>query len=290
MPDAESAGTGRLPVSAIITTYNEEHNIEDCIASLEWCDEILVVDSYSTDRTQELVRKYPAVKLLEHTYHGSAAQKNWAMDRTTHDWILIFDADERCTPELRTEIEALLGSAPEHTSYSVRRRLYFLDKLIRFCGWHRDTVVRLVKRGEARYPNRRVHADMMTSGPSPMLQHALDHYMVFDIAEYIQRITKYGVWGASQCWKEGRTSGPLEFVGRPLWRFFRSYGLQLGFLDGRHGLIFCVLQAYGTFVKWSVLWGWRVGAKLGREPNLPTFDDSQETWAGLDELGSGKKA
>jgi glycosyltransferase involved in cell wall biosynthesis len=283
MPDTSSSPS-RPRLSAIITTFNEEHNIVDCIRSLEWCDEIMVVDSYSTDRTCELIRQFPAVKLQQRVYHGSAAQKNWAIERAAYDWILIFDADERCTAKLRDEIQALLRSGPEYDSYTIRRRVYFFDKKIRFSGWQHDEVVRLFRRGRAYYPNRRVHADMITSGPAPRLRNSLDHYMVYDLAEYIQRLTKYGIWGAAQHWKEGRRSGVFQFLGRPIWRFFRTYILQLGVLDGYHGMIFCALQAYSTFVKWSVLWSWHVVRAMGREPDLPSFDDSQQTWAGAEAL------
>ena len=136
---SESNHSGsRETVCAIITTFNEEREIVECIRSLEWCDEILVVDSYSTDKTIDLVQSFPRVQLHQRTYYGSAAQKNWAMDRCGCDWTLIFDADERCTPKLRQEIEALLASGPRHDSYRVRRRLFFLGRHVRFCGWHRD--------------------------------------------------------------------------------------------------------------------------------------------------------
>jgi glycosyltransferase involved in cell wall biosynthesis len=271
----------RPPISAIVTTYNEEHNIGDCLRSLEWCDEVMVVDSYSTDRTVDIIRQFPAVGLHQRTYHGSAAQKNWAIEKATHDWILIFDADERCTPELRAEIEFLLTSGAPYDAYTIRRRVYFLGKKIRFSGWQHDEVVRLFRRGKAYYPNRRVHADMITTGPAPRLKHSLEHYMVYDLAEYIQRLTKYGIWGAAQRYREGRRAGILEVVGRPAWRFVRTYVFQLGILDGFHGLVFCAMQAYSTFVKWSVLWSWHVLRELGRQPNLPSFDESEETWAGV---------
>ncbi len=278
-PQLTRAESARPKISAIVTTFNEAHNIGDCLESLLWCDEILVVDSFSTDRTKEIVESYPEVRFLEHTYYGSAAQKNWAMDRASHDWILIFDADERCLPGLQDEILALLASGPEHGSYTIRRRLYYLDRRIRFCGWHRDTVVRLVKKGQARYPNRRVHADMITSGPAPLLKNPLDHFMVYDPAEYIRRITKYGVWGAAQLWREGRSAGVIEIGFRPAWRFLRAYFVQLGFLDGLAGFFFCLMQAYGTFVKYSLVWSWSIVKSLGREPELPEFDESEETWA-----------
>lgn len=273
-----SSVADRLRVSAIVTTYNEEANIGGCLESLLWCDEILVVDSFSTDRTPQIVGGYESVRFVQRTYFGSAAQKNWAMDQVQHEWILIFDADERCTPALRKEIEALLSREPKHNGYTINRRAYFLGKRIRFSGWQNDRVVRLVRRGTARYPNRRVHADMDILGPAPVLKNSMEHYMVDSLDEYIPRIMKYSVWGAAQMWREGRQSGPKEVFGRTVWRFLRTYFLQLGILDGMTGLVFCMLQAFGTYMKWSLLWGWRVNAKRGREPDLPAFDESEETW------------
>ena len=264
----------REKISAIITTFNEEKEIADCIRSLEWCDEIFVVDSFSTDRTVDIIREFPKARLLQRKYYGSAAQKNWAMDRTSHKWILIFDADERCPPRLRAEIEKLLSEKPKPDSYRIRRRVYFLGKPIRFSGFQRDLVVRLLRRGRGRYPNLRVHADMATIGPPATLRNPLDHYMVRDLSEYAGRVCKYGVWGAAQGWKEGHSSGALEFIGRPTWRFLRTYFVQLGILDGLPGLIFCSMQAFGTFLKWSILWDWHRSG----EPRLPEFDESEETW------------
>ena len=277
--------TDRPGISAIITTFNEEANIAGCIESLLWCDEILVVDSFSTDRTPEIASPYDRVRFVQRTYFGSASQKNWAMDQVLHDWILIFDADERCTPALQRELETLLAEGPSHDAYTINRRAYFLDKRLRFSGWQRDRVVRLVRKGTARYPNRRVHADMDTLGPAPVLRNAMEHYMVESLNEYIPRIMKYSVWGAAQMWRDGRRAGATQVFGRSVWRFFRTYVLQLGVLDGMHGLVFCLLQAFGTYMKWSILWGWRVNARRGREPELPVFDDSLETWRQPGEAG-----
>lgn len=273
----------RPRVSAIVTTFNEEVHIAGCIESLLWCDEILVVDSFSTDRTAEISRGYDKVRFVQRTYYGSAAQKNWAMDQVTNEWILIFDADERCTPELHREIEELLAAGPSHEAYTIHRRVYFLDRRIRFSGWQNDRVVRLVKNGSARYPNRRVHADMVTRGPAPVLRSSMEHYMTDSLDEYIRRIEKYSFWGAAQNWREKKKSGPMEVFGRSIWRFFRTYIFQLGVLDGMHGLVFCMLQSYGTYLKWALLWGWHVNAARGRMPALPIFDDNEETWRGLDE-------
>ena len=270
-------------VSAIVTTLNEEQHIAGCIESLLWCDEILVVDSFSTDRTPEIVQRYDKVRFHQRTYFGSAAQKNWAMDQVQNEWILIFDADERCTPALQKEIEELLASAPAHDAYTIKRQVYFMNRVIRFSGWQHDRVVRLVRRGTARYPNRRVHADMITRGPAPVLRNFMIHYMTDSFDEYARRIEKYSYWGAAQNWKEGRKSGFPEIFGRSLWRFLRTYIFQLGILDGMHGLVFCMLQAYGTYLKWALLWGWHVNAARGVVPNLPAFDESESTWRPLDE-------
>ncbi|MEM6793178.1 MAG: glycosyltransferase family 2 protein [Acidobacteriota bacterium] len=279
MTENPGAGASRPRLSVFVTTYNEEHNIAACLDSLLWADEIIVVDSYSTDRTPEIVRSYPQVTFLQRTYYGAASQKNWCMDRCQHDWILIFDADERCLPELRSEIEQLLAEGPKFDAYTIRRRVFFLGKVIRFSGWQRDQVVRLVRKGTARYPNRRVHADMKTQGPAPLLKSRMDHHMVDDFHLYALRIVKYGRWGAAQAYREGKNSGLAEVLGRSLWRFIRTYIVQLGVLDGMRGLVFCLLQAFGTYMKWSILWSWRINEARGLKPELPEFDDSEKTWS-----------
>ena len=278
------SGALRPKVSVVVTTFNEEHNIAACLDTLLWADEILVIDSFSQDKTPEIVQGYEKVTFIQRTYFGSAAQKNWAMDQCEHPWILIFDADERCTPKLRKEMEELLASGPDHEAYTIRRKVFFLGKVINFSGWQRDQVVRLVRQGAGRYPNRRVHADMKTRGPAPLLRHRMDHYMVDDFHEYVLRIVKYSRWGAAQGWLEGKRPGFNEVCLRSVWRFVRTYLVQGGIFDGMRGIVFCMLQAYGTYVKWSLLWSWRVNEDRGMDPKLPEFDDNEETWQGLEEL------
>jgi glycosyltransferase involved in cell wall biosynthesis len=282
-PANQGAAAAIPAITAIVTTFNEQQNIGSCIESLLWCDEILVVDSFSTDRTAEIARSYPKVRFVQRTYYGSASQKNWAMDQVQNEWILIFDADERCTPALQREIVALLGTHPKHDAYTIKRRVHFLDRVIRFSGWQHDRVVRLVRRGCARYPNRRVHADMITRGQAPILRNPMEHYMTDTLDEYIRRIEKYSFWGASQHWKEGKRAGFPEVFGRSVWRFIRTYLFQLGILDGMHGLVFCMLQSFGTYRKWSLLWGWHANAARGRMPTLPIFDEDESIWRGLED-------
>jgi glycosyltransferase involved in cell wall biosynthesis len=279
MATGEAHPQDRPRVSAVVTTFNEERNLGDCIESLLWCDEIVVVDSFSTDRTPEIARSFAKVRCLQRPYKGSASQKNWAMDQTRFEWLLIFDADERCTPELQAEIAALLASGPRADAYTIKRRVYFMDREIRYSGWQHDRVVRLVKRGAGRYPNKRVHADMQTRGPALVLKNPMLHYMIESFDQYLPRIVKYGFWGAAQGWTTSRGSGFAEVFGRPLWRFVRMYLLQGGFLDGMPGLVFCMLQAFGTYLKWAILWEWRANAARGHMPKLPEFDEDESIWA-----------
>ncbi len=137
----------RRRVSAIVTTYNEADAIADCLESLTWCDEILVVDSNSTDATCEIARRYDHVRVLHREYFGAASQKNWAIDRCRHEWVLILDADERVTPKLRRELENILAAPGSQTAFAIRRRTYALGDEVRFSGWQHDRVVRFFRRG-----------------------------------------------------------------------------------------------------------------------------------------------
>ncbi|MGV8040843.1 MAG: glycosyltransferase family 2 protein [Thermoanaerobaculaceae bacterium] len=284
------ASGGRPTISAVITTFNEEHNVKDCIESLLWCDEVIVVDSFSTDRTPELAQAYEKVRFFQRRYLGSASQKNWGMDQAQHEWILIFDADERCTPELQAEIEATIRDPRGGEAFIVKRRVYFMDRVIRFSGWQHDRVVRLVLKGAGRYPNKRVHTDMKTRTRPRLLRSYMLHYMIESFDQYLPRIVKYGFWGAGQGWKTGKKAGFFQVFGRTLWRFLRMYVFQLGFLDGMPGLVFCMLQAFGTYLKWAILWEWRQNAARGRQPALPEFDEEDETWAWPPNGSSGSGA
>jgi len=271
-------------VTGIIPCFNEERHIAACIESMLWCDEIIIVDSYSTDRTPEIAQRYEKVRFFQRKYHGGASQKNWAINQSQYEWIFILDADERCTPELRAEIESILLSGARYNAYTLPRRVYFLGRVIRYSGWQHDRVTRLFRRGRAWYRNRRVHEPLATDGPAPLLRNALLHYMVDSLEEYIDRLTRYGREGAAQCWVDGKKSGPVKILCRTMWRFLRTYGLQLGFLDGTRGVVFCLVQSYSTYVKWSLVWSWRCDASGGRQPALPDFDDDPEVWAGLERL------
>ena len=286
-PETSLIGNGRPrpTVSGVITSFNEEHNIGDCIESLAWCDEIIVVDSFSTDSTPEIAQGYDKVRFFQRNYFGAGAQKNWAMRHVRSDWIFLLDSDERCTLELRREVETLLADGPEHDAYMMNRDVYLLGKRIRYSGWQHDRVARFFRTGTAYYENRRVHSILHTSGETPILDHPIEHHMVdrsFD--EYAFRLAKYGYWNAAQCWRDGDRTSSIEVMVRPVWRFFRTYILQLGILDGPTGIVFCLLQSYSTYMKFAILWGWQTNEARGIPPGLPEFDEEESTWDGLKEL------
>lgn len=256
----------RQGLTAIVPTLNEERNIAACLATLDFADEILVVDSGSTDRTREIAASLPRVRVLEHEYLGNGPQCNWAMDRASHPWILIVDADERVPPELAREIEEVLERDGGPDVFYLRRENWFLGAPVRHSGWGSDRLVRLLKRGAARYPERRVHADIEPPGHAPTLRTALRHETAASFPAYLDKVHKYADWGAADLQRSGRRAGLLSVALRPAWRFLRTYVVQAGFLDGEAGLAVCGLQAYGTFLKWARLWELRRLEKSGWTP------------------------
>jgi glycosyltransferase involved in cell wall biosynthesis len=275
-----TSAKGHEQLSAIVTSFNEEVNIRECLESVAFADEVLLVDSFSTDRTVDIARGVPGVRVLQREYFGSAAQKNWAMDQVVHPWVLIVDADERIPEPLAAEITGVIAAQPAADRFYIGRENIFVDRVIRHSGWSTDKVVRLLRRGAARYPKRRVHADIPAVAGTPTLENPMIHYTFRSLDQYLEKLNRYATWGAADLWRKGKRAGPSGLGFRPAWRFLRMYGFQAGFLDGKHGLVLCALQAYGVFLKWAKLWEWRRMEKRGEPVNLPAFDDSEETWEG----------
>ncbi len=243
--------TARL--SAIIPAYNEEEMIRKCLESVRWADEIFVVDSFSRDRTVEIAREFGA-RVVQHEYVNSATQKNWAIPLAAHPWVLLVDADERVTPQLRDEIREILASEPHADGFWIRRLNHFLGRPMRHCGWETDKVIRLFRRDAARYEDREVHAEIDLPGDLPVLKNPLLHYSFRSFSQYWRKMQLYSDWGASQLRREGRRAGWISIALRPFLRFFKMYVVRLGFLDGIHGLVLCFLAAFTVFLKYAKLW------------------------------------
>lgn len=269
----------RPPVSAILHTLNEIENIEDCLRSVEWADEIYVVDAFSKDGTVELIReKFPRVRLEQREYLGAAATKNYAMDRAAHDWIYVIDADERVTPKLRDELLRTLNGDLKLWAYSVGRLNFMLGRKVRFSGLQRDRVTRLFHRGHARYPNKRVHADLVVDGETGRLAAKMDHYYIRSFDHMIAKMTRYADWAAAQMYIDGKTTGLWGIFSHTVGKFVRDYVFNFGFLDGTRGLISVGMHVYYTFWKYAKLWELTQLKRLGKPVPLPKLDESDETW------------
>jgi glycosyltransferase involved in cell wall biosynthesis len=269
----------RVPVTAIIHILNEIDNIEECIRSAEWADEIYVMDSFSTDGSVEFIReRFPRVRIEQREYLGAASAKNYAIDRAAHDWIFVIDADERITPKLRDELLQTLSGDLKLWAYSVGRRNFMMGAPVRYSGLQRDRVTRLFHRGHARYPNKRVHADLIVDGETSPLREKMDHYYIRSFDHMIAKMTRYANWGAAQMFIDGRTTNLFAILGHPLAKFIRDYVINLGFLDGAPGVISVGMHVYYTFWKYAKLWELTRLKKLGKPVPLPKLDESSERW------------
>ncbi|GAC1401819.1 MAG: glycosyltransferase family 2 protein [Thermoanaerobaculia bacterium] len=269
----------RVPVSAIITTFNELEFIEDCIRSVDWADEIYLIDSFSTDGTVDLVRrKFPRVRLEQREYLGAASQKNYAIDRAAHDWIFYIDADERVTSGLREELLRSLGGDLRFWAYSVGRLNFMMGRAVRHSGLQRDRVTRLFHRLHARYPNKRVHADLLVDGETGRFEQKMDHYYIRTFDHMIAKMTRYANWGAAQMFIDGKTTGLLGILGHPIGKFVRDYLFNFGFLDGSRGLISVGMHVYYTFWKYAKLWELTQLKRLGKPVPLPKLDEEEGRW------------
>jgi len=250
----------RPKLTVLVPTFNEATNLPDCLASVkDFADEILVVDSFSTDRTVEIA-KAAGARVLQHEYVNSAAQKNWSIPQCSHEWVFIIDADERLTPDLRAEIKALLElpNGPDCDGYFIVRRNFFIGGEIRHGGWERNDVQRFFKRDLGRYAERDVHADVVVKGRSRKLKAKLDHITCPPTLEglnrYFQRFNRYTTQAAERYHREGRKPYIWSFFLHPGWEFFKMYVLKLGFLDGIPGLAVCSFCSFTRFVRYVKLY------------------------------------
>ncbi|MDA1085009.1 MAG: glycosyltransferase, partial [Bacteroidetes bacterium] len=193
-------------ISAIVTTYNEEKNIENCLNSIEWADEILVIDSFSTDNTVPLCEKFGA-RVLQRKYNYAADQKNWAIPQAKHPWIVLLDADEMVSENLAAEIKEILRTRPKQTAFWVRRTNFFLGKKVRFCGWQNDRVVRLFYRDYHRYENKMVHAEIEHTKPFGSLNSTIIHHTTSNLENYTKKIERYAHYAAQTYIKKNKNIG-----------------------------------------------------------------------------------
>ncbi|MEE9439154.1 MAG: glycosyltransferase family 2 protein [Saprospiraceae bacterium] len=237
-------------VTAIIPTYNEEQHIAQAIKSVDWADEIIVVDSFSTDRTVTIATKNPKVKLIQHEYQNSAAQKNWIIPQATHEWVFILDADERVTDDLKTEIHHTLNN-PTKSAYWIYRRNFFLGKELKFI-WKNDKVIRLFKKADYKYKSLAVHAKIEVHDPNlvGVMKYKLLHYTYKNTRHFLAKMETYAEWSAKDHDSNVKNVNIFYLFIKPISRFIKHYFVQLGFLDGYRGFIVSVLMSWGVFLRY----------------------------------------
>ncbi len=241
-----------IPVSVVIVTRDEEMNIEEALRSAEGFGEIIVVDSFSTDRTAEICRAYTD-RVYQHEWPGYANQKQKAVDYAILPWVLILDADERISPELRDEIASVIKNT-ECDGFSLPRKNYFLGRWIRHSGWWPDSTLRLFRKGKGVLEDREVHEKVVVHGRVCTLRGPLLHYTYRTIADYLRKMDIYSVLASREIRKKSGKPGAAAILFKPFFTFVKMYFLRLGFLDGMHGLILAVLYSYYTFLKYVRAW------------------------------------
>lgn len=251
----ESAGDpATSELSAIVITRNEERRIRDCLASIAFADEIIVVDNGSTDATPEIARAAGARVQHAPDWPGFGAQKNRALDLATKPWVFAIDADERVTPELREEILTLLRSGPREDAWDMPRRSSYCGQYMAHSGWYPDRVTRLFRRGSARFSDDVVHERLVTHGTVGHLKHHLLHESFEDLSAVLAKVDRYSTAGAERLWRQGRRASLAGAIAHGVWAFVRTYVLQRGFLDGRMGFVLAVSNAEGTYYRYLKLW------------------------------------
>lgn len=238
-----------MKISATIITLNEEQNIQGCLDSLIFADEIVVVDSGSTDRTEELCRANPRVRFFRQEWQGFGRQKNSVAELAANDWIFNIDADERVSDRLR---DAILSADLTHfAGFRVARENYFGNRRVKRCGWYPDYNVRLYNRNSSRFSERTVHEAVSCDGPVGTLEGNLIHHTYSGISDYLQRMNRYSTLAAEQMITEGKRPLLIDILFRPLFTFWKMFVLKKGFLEGYSGFLLSSLYSCYTFCKYA---------------------------------------
>jgi glycosyltransferase involved in cell wall biosynthesis len=239
-----------VKISATIITYNEERNLPRAMESLRCADEIVVVDSGSSDRTVEIAEKLGA-REVECPWPGYANQKNRAAEEASHDWILSIDADESLSESLEAEIWQLKKNGPQYDAYTMPRMAQYLGRWIRHSGWYPDRKVRLYHRAKARWTGAFVHESVRVDGTVGALESNLLHFTCSSLSEHLKTMDRYTTLAAEQILASGKKPSLTRLLLDPPWTFFRTYFLKLGFLDGIEGLAIAQMAAVYNFVKYA---------------------------------------
>lgn len=242
-----------MTLSVVVITKNEATVIARCLESVAWADEIIVLDSASTDGTADIARRCNAKVETRSDWPGFGPQKNRALELATGDWVLALDADEWVTPELRAGIERSLAAPGDNAAFRMPRLSSYCGRCMRHSGWWPDHVTRLFRRGQARFSADRVHERLIADGPVGTLDEPLLHEAIRDLDDALVKMNAYSTAGAMMQFERGKNASLAGAVWHGAWTFFRTYVLRAGFLDGREGFMLAVSNAEGAYYRYLKL-------------------------------------
>ncbi len=251
-------------ISVCVVTKNEAHNIVDCLNTVAWANEIIVIDSESTDNTVALCKKFTD-KVIISPWLGCGPQKKQVFAMATCDWVLMLDADERVSPELASEIQQVLAN-PKYSGYEIPFQSYFCGKRIRYGDWLNEKHLRLLRRKQSEIVPRLVHFGVKVNGPISCLKHRIDHYSFPNLHCVIDKMNRYSTDGAQHLLQTGKTSSIWSAISHGLFGFLRGYVFKLGFLDGRHGYMLAIANAQGSYYKYLKLIELNAAPKTDQPP------------------------
>ncbi len=241
-----------MSLSVIIIVKNEEAAIRECLASVVWADEIIVVDSGSTDQTIDICKEYTD-QVFETDWPGFGPQKNRALEHATKEWVLSIDADERISYDLQTEIKRIIQVAGRHDAYTMPRRSNYCGRYMKHSGWWPDHVVRLFRRGKAQFSDDLVHERIIVNGEIGKLREPIIHESLLTLEQILNTMNSYSSAGAKMMAEENRKAGLTKAIMHGMWTFLRTYIFRAGFLDGREGFMLAVSNAEGTYYRYLKL-------------------------------------
>jgi glycosyltransferase involved in cell wall biosynthesis len=241
-------------LSAIVITYNEEENIRECIESLKWTEEIIIVDSKSADKTIEIAKEFTAnIITTENLSYGE--KRNMGINAASGDWILWIDADERVSDELKNEITQTISGSSADEAYYINRRSFFINKFIKHSGWYPDYTLRLFKKStNIKFDTAKVHEKAYYEGKTGRLKNQIIHYTDRTFEHYLKKLNSYTTLSAEELHNQNKKASLFDIIFRPVFTFFKMYFLKLGILDGYMGLVLCSFSSIHVMVKYSKLY------------------------------------
>ncbi len=241
-------------ISGLVITYNEEYHIKELIENLSFVDELIIVDSFSTDKTVEIIKSFPKVILVQNKFEDFTKQRNLALSYAKNNWVLFLDADERITKALKEEILQTVDSENAKDAYYFVRKFIFKNKPLHFSGWQTDKNFRLFKKDKAQYKSERlVHETLDVKGTVGTLKNKLVHYSYADYSIYKRKMISYGKLRAKELFLKNKKSSFFHRFIKPTYKFLYDYFIRLGILDGKKGIIICYLNALSVYVRYQEL-------------------------------------